>query len=388
MPYVEVNSEYNLKVLFPKLMMEWDYTKNIIDPEHMAPYSHKKVWWKCVHGHEWQTRLYSRTCGNNCPFCSNQMVLEENSLKSTHPELVKELHPHKNQNFNPANYTFGSNKKVWWLCKNGHEWCTTISSRAGTRRTSCPKCTKKYSSIEVRVFSEMNKLFSAHWCYDYYGVEIDIYISSLNIAIEVDGSHWHKNKETNDKNKNSLVLNKGETMIRLREKPLGNIEGCHCVFFESSENHFDIISRLVQKIVEITGDGISYTELIGCDIYDSIVSKYYFPSNSIAEKLEYIEACWDYEANFPLRPENFKCHSHAQVHWKCSKEHTWKAAIYNVSRGGKSCPICAVEKRIKVTDEQISECLSDGMSRKEICNKYSIKNGTLKNRICKMRKKT
>ena len=37
-------------------------------------------------------------------------------------ELMKEWNQEKNILYNPADLTSGSSKKVWWKCKNGHEW--------------------------------------------------------------------------------------------------------------------------------------------------------------------------------------------------------------------------------------------------------------------------
>ena len=66
--------ENNLAVLYPALLAEWDYEKNIsLRPEELKPGSNVKVWWKCIHGHEWQTSLNKRTGeGTNCPNCAPQ----------------------------------------------------------------------------------------------------------------------------------------------------------------------------------------------------------------------------------------------------------------------------------------------------------------------------
>jgi rubrerythrin len=61
----------DLATLYPKLLLEWDYEKNIgTNPEMLLPGSGKKVWWKCsVCGHEWATAIVNRTKGHNCPKC-------------------------------------------------------------------------------------------------------------------------------------------------------------------------------------------------------------------------------------------------------------------------------------------------------------------------------
>lgn len=55
-----------------------------------------------------------------------------------HPELSKEWHPIKNGKLTPQDITAGSNNKVWWQCKKGHEWEATIVNRAGGK-TGAPK---------------------------------------------------------------------------------------------------------------------------------------------------------------------------------------------------------------------------------------------------------
>jgi hypothetical protein len=42
----------------------------------------------------------------------------DNSLYSTYPELSNEWHPTMNGELTPKDITYGSGKKVWWLCKN------------------------------------------------------------------------------------------------------------------------------------------------------------------------------------------------------------------------------------------------------------------------------
>jgi hypothetical protein len=66
----KVNSDNNLAALYPKLMEEWDYTRNHIDPTTIRPGSAKKAWWSCDKGHSWHTRIVDRAHkGTGCPEC-------------------------------------------------------------------------------------------------------------------------------------------------------------------------------------------------------------------------------------------------------------------------------------------------------------------------------
>lgn len=65
-------------------------------------------------------------------------VTSEYNLGKLYTELIKEWHPTKNKSLTPYQVTSGSGKKVWWKCKQGHEWIMAVKERK--RRTRCPKC--------------------------------------------------------------------------------------------------------------------------------------------------------------------------------------------------------------------------------------------------------
>ena len=132
---------YNdLATVNPELAKEWNYEKNgNLLPTMVTISSGKKVWWKCKHGHEWQSPPYNRKKNVGCPYCANQKLLKGfNDLETLHPELAKEWHPTKNGNLKPSDVISGVNKKAWWQCKYGHEWEAVISSRIHGR--NCPVC--------------------------------------------------------------------------------------------------------------------------------------------------------------------------------------------------------------------------------------------------------
>jgi len=61
---------YNLAIVHPELLNEWDYSKNTKPPEKYVPKSNYTVWWKCLKGHEWQSKINNRANGRNCPDCN------------------------------------------------------------------------------------------------------------------------------------------------------------------------------------------------------------------------------------------------------------------------------------------------------------------------------
>ncbi|MCK4574860.1 zinc-ribbon domain-containing protein, partial [candidate division WOR-3 bacterium] len=101
----------------------------------------KKVWWLCSAGHAWQASVGERSRGKGCPYCCGRLVCSDNCLETLNPSLAKEWHPTKNGSLTPKEVTPGSNKKVWWLCQNGHEWQARIQDR--NRGKGCMLCYRK-----------------------------------------------------------------------------------------------------------------------------------------------------------------------------------------------------------------------------------------------------
>jgi len=123
------------------LSKEWHPTKNgSLTPQHVAPMSHKRVWWKCNKGHTWEASVANRSRGSGCPYCNGKKVSTENSLQSVNAKLARSWHPTKNGSLTAKDVTPMSNKKVWWKCKAGHEWVAKVSSRS--QGTGCPYDTR------------------------------------------------------------------------------------------------------------------------------------------------------------------------------------------------------------------------------------------------------
>lgn len=125
----------------PELAKEWDYKRNIgLTPFNVTARSGKKVWWVCNVGHEYSATVNHRSRGKGCPYCSGNRVSDTNCLRTKSPELCCEWNYKRNGLITPDNTSFGSNKKVWWICSNGHEWAARVLARHNGN--GCPDCTK------------------------------------------------------------------------------------------------------------------------------------------------------------------------------------------------------------------------------------------------------
>jgi hypothetical protein len=121
----------DLKTLFPKVAAEaagWD-------PSEVAPFSNRKLPWKCQLGHCWLSTVGNRTLRNDgCSVCSNHKTLAGyNDVATTDPDLALEAN-----GWDPATLTRSSNKVVLWKCKLGHAWKTKPATRV--LGVGCPIC--------------------------------------------------------------------------------------------------------------------------------------------------------------------------------------------------------------------------------------------------------
>jgi hypothetical protein len=137
----KATEQYNLYVISPKLAREWHPSRNgKLNPMNVTPGSGKKVWWICEDGHEWEARVYSRNSGSGCPFCMKRTPANHSGVLISYSDLIKEWHLTKNSGLNLRNLPPGFNKKVWWICEEGHEWKATVKSRMNG--DDCPDCIK------------------------------------------------------------------------------------------------------------------------------------------------------------------------------------------------------------------------------------------------------
>lgn len=135
--------EHNLAQTNPELCREWSERNFPFTPEDETAVSEDRVWWKCEKGHEWQTMIRNRT-GNQtgCPYCTSHKLLAGfNDLATKRPDIAAEW-SERNLPLTPSEVMPGSERKVWWKGKCGHEWQESVGSRTASELRGCPLCYK------------------------------------------------------------------------------------------------------------------------------------------------------------------------------------------------------------------------------------------------------
>lgn len=142
-PYCSHNlvlSGFNdLETLFPDIAAEWSDRNLPLLPSMVTAFANRKVWWKCSHGHEWNTLISTRSYGSKCPYCSGILLLKGfNDFATKQPHLAEEWSD-RNLPITPDAINEKAQENVWWHCKTcGFEWKSQVKSRV--RGAACPVC--------------------------------------------------------------------------------------------------------------------------------------------------------------------------------------------------------------------------------------------------------
>lgn len=146
-----VDETNSFAMLHPELLSEWDFSRNLINPNCIAEQSNKNAYWICSKcGNHYSAQIKNRVKGAGCRKCGVQKsilgsnetrVKNRGSLSTNRPLLLNDWDYHKNEaiNLNPDTLTAGSGLSAYWRCCHcSHEWMDTINARSHGKK--CPNC--------------------------------------------------------------------------------------------------------------------------------------------------------------------------------------------------------------------------------------------------------
>ena len=290
MSFVRLNS---IEIEMPELLIEWDYGKNsLLKPNEISAGSKKKVWWKCKNQHSWQESPAKRRVNKGCPYCTgNKIISGYNDLLSLNPLLVEEWDFERNSTINPTKIGSNSNKKVWWKCKNGHQWEAVVSFR--NRGGGCPICSNKLIVAGINDFASIHPELMNEWN---YARNIDV--NPTTVAPSGGQNVWwicakgHEYKATLNKRHN----------------------GAGCPYCAN------------KKV--LTG------------------------FNDLATTNPRLASEWHSSKNGNLLPTDIVEGSKKIIWWQCKRGHEWKATPCNRTRN-RNCPICSKQLRTSFPEQAI-----------------------------------
>ena len=279
----------------PQLLSEWDFEKNSslgLDSRILSVGSNKKAWWKCKKEHSWEAVINSRKDGRGCPYCSgNKVFIGFNDLASINPLLAEEWHQTKNEKIRPQDVTDGSNIKVWWQCKKGHEWKASVKSRK--KGNGCPYC-------------------SGHTVLPGFN---DLLTVNPKLA-----SQWHPTK-------NGDVFPTNVTANSSKK------------FWWLCENGHEWSATIANR-----------NKGTGCPICSN--KKVLAGYNDLATINPQLASEWHPTKNKTLTPKDVTAFSNKKVWWLCPMGHEWEASISHRSNG-RRCPKCSEESKTSFPEQAI-----------------------------------
>ena len=341
----------SLAVLYPDIAKEWDYKNNECTPDTVYPQSNKNYNWVCAKGHRWHDSASHRTERlTPCPICSGRQLLTGfNDLATTHKELLNEWDYEKNDanGIKPTQITYGSKKEVYWKCSRGHSWKTPVYVRT-SNGCGCKQCSAelKMSFPEKIVAYYLSKLFDDsienYRNKQLKNFELDIYIPSIKLGIEYDGSQWHQNVK-NDKTKDELCAKHGITLVRIRENGCTKYDSSSLKIYINQKNNVELADAIL-KIVKFINknNNLNLKVDINVDRDSSTILSNLLTlekRNSIADS-DFI-CDWDWNKNKDIDPSMVPMFSNRKFWWKCHKcGYEWKTDPGHRGKG-RGCAKCA-----------------------------------------------
>jgi predicted Zn-ribbon and HTH transcriptional regulator/DNA-directed RNA polymerase subunit RPC12/RpoP len=267
----------SFSIKYPRLFQDWDHESNEgIDYRLLTSGSNKIINWKChLCGFKWKQPLYVRVkLQSSCKICQ----VKENLFAIKYPELLQEWDFTKNRGIDPYQLTGGSNKKVWWNCKNCKNSYQAEIYRRVSLKSNCAKCRKRFKTKTP--LSVTHPEILSEWDYDSN--------KKYDPTILTYGSNYKANWKCSKGHLYSLEI-------------VEKTKGTKCPYCSGS-----ILDRK---------------------------NSLYYSRPEIAEEYD--------EENNELSSKDISFGSNKIVNWKCKNNHTFQASVYNrTKKNGTKCPYC------------------------------------------------
>jgi hypothetical protein len=306
------------------------------DPTSITASSGKKLSWKCLKGHKYIAAIYSRTGKgkSGCPVCANrQIIIGENDLLSTHPELANEA-----DGWDPRTVSSGmGGKKYRWKCKAGHNYVAFVYSR--TSGSGCPICSN------LLVLKGVNDLSTTHpdLSREAHGWDPSEFVAGsklqkpwmcpighnynatiVNRALRNTGCSICANKQILVGFNDLLTVIPDLARQAYGWDPRDVVAGSHMKLeWMCNKKHTwkaSVNSRASGKNCPICSNQITQSGINDLATTNPEIANEAFG--------------WD--------PKTVNAGSHKKMNWQCSIGHIWDAPVNTRMRGkGEGCPICS-----------------------------------------------
>ena len=207
-------------------------------------------------------------------------TLYQKCIENERFELLSEWDAAKNGELTPWTVSAASRERVWWRCRQGHEWQAAVYARV--RGCGCPVCARKKLSPGVNDLQTLAPRVAAQW-------------------------HPTKNGDLTPDQVQPYSARK--------------------VWWQCEKGH-EWRATITSRVKESTGCPICANKTILAGI------------NDLATTAPALAKEWHPTKNGALTPQTVGAGSHKRVWWRCDKGHEWRAEIVSRVAGGCGCPVC------------------------------------------------
>jgi hypothetical protein len=341
----------DLEAARPDLAAEWHPTKNgDLAPGDVHRGARKKAWWLCGQGHEWEETVSHRNSGRRCPYCFGRLVtVGETDLATQNSGLAAEWHPTNNGDLTPRSVKSNAEKKVWWLCAQGHEWQAAVGSRH--KGSGCPYCSGYFAILGETDLATTNPSLAAEW-HPSKNLEITPREVSKSSHKKVwwlcSLEHsWQAAVSDRSSGKGCPVCSSRIVQIGFNDLATTN-PGLAAAWHPSKNGEItprDVMSGTNKKAWWICDQGHEWEAVIlnrhagsGCPYCSGRFA--IRGATDLATVNPSLALEWHPTKNGQLTAQQVSSRSNKRVWWACSLEHAWQAAVSDRS-SGKGCPVCS-----------------------------------------------
>ena len=208
--------------------------------------------------------------------------IENKSIAVRYPDEARFWDVEKNKGLTPEMINATSNVTYWWKCDIGHSYKAAPANRLGTGN-GCPYCSGKRILPGFNDLQTKYPAIAKQWCYEKNGSLKPTEIASgsqRKVWWQCDKGHYYQ----------CVILNKVTT----------DMPCPYCSNRLTLQGFNDLATTNPQLLPE-----------------------------------------WDYEKNKHIHPTTVNNHYSKKAWWKCSKGHSWAAAINTRVNYGTGCPYCS-----------------------------------------------
>ena len=274
-----------------------------------------------------------------------RLIVGFNDLSTVSPELAKQVSP--NSRIKATEVTSGSQKKLLWICSEGHKWEAVVSSRSGGN--NCPYCSNKKILIGFNDLATTNPPLAKEVSPNskIKATEVTLF-SNRKILWKCDKGHeWEAVVAHRSDGCGCPYCSNRKILPGFNDLATTNPGLAKKVSLNSEIKATEVMTFSNKKLLWVCNRGHEWEATVnsrsnkgcGCPYCSGRRVTVGFNDLSTVKP----ELAKQVSPNSKIKATEVTISSNKKLLWRCSKGHEWKATVHNRSKGN-DCPYCSNNK--------------------------------------------